>query len=258
MIQITSFVSIKGGVGKSTLIYEALCNLIQDKKVLVIDMDYQATITRSLGQLTDTDTIGDCLLQKSKLQPVEIIPDKLDLIPGSLLAENIETQAINQEISLERLKEAIHQLLDDSETSYDHILIDTPSSFLYLTSVAALACNQIIIPSTLNTTALADIKLVKNKLNFLYMRTMIPIEQFPKFKIIENLYKDDSAYDQRLDAQLKKELGDETPLLQVQRTHYFRQVFQNYKLAQEHLLNVKSKAEKECLCQASLAKFIEA
>lgn len=259
MTQIISFISAKGGVGKSTLIYETFCRLIQDKRVLVIDMDYQATITRVLGQLTEQNTIIDSLVNDGDLTPLEVIPDKLDLVPGYLLAEDLEIQAINQELALDRLQEKISNLSSEKEKQYDYILIDTPSTFLYLTSIAAIACDQIVIPTALSTTALADIKLIRNKLNLLYMRSMIPAEQIPKFKVIENLYNEDSAYDQRLDAQLATELGDkQIPLLQVKRTCHFRQVLQNYQLAQENLQKVKKETKEEHFLRNSLADFVKA
>lgn len=259
MTQIISFISAKGGVGKSTLIYETFCRLIQDKRVLVIDMDYQATITRVLGQLTEQNTIIDSLINDGDLTPLEVIPDKLDLVPGYLLAEDLEVQAINQGLALNRLQEKISNLLSEKEKQYDYILIDTPSAFLYLTSIAAIACDQIVIPTVLSTTALADIKLIRNKLNLLYMRSMIPAEQFPKFKVVENLYNEDSAYDQRLDAQLAAELKEkQIPLLQVKRTCRFRQVLQNYQLAQENLQKIKKETKEDRFLRNSLADFVKA
>ena len=150
--KITSVINQKGGVGKTTTVINLAAGLsFQDKKILVIDLDPQGNATTGLG-LSNTDnsdqTIYSVLngtkkisevIRNTKFKNLDLITSNVDL-SGLVL----ETAGDNRRAFI--LKERIMVYLNDSGTSYDHILIDCPPSLSLLTIMALVASNSLVVP----------------------------------------------------------------------------------------------------------------
>ena len=150
--KITSVINQKGGVGKTTTVINLAAGLsFQDKKILVIDLDPQGNATTGLG-LSNTDnsdqTIYSVLNGTKKIS--EVIRntkfENLDLITSNVDLSGLEVETAGDNRRAFILKERIMAYLNDSGTSYSHILIDCPPSLSLLTIMALVASNSLVVP----------------------------------------------------------------------------------------------------------------
>jgi chromosome partitioning protein len=143
------FVLVKGGVGKSTLCREvAIRATLMGKKVLIVELDHQGNLTKSLNVNAQDYPVLIDLLEDSSL-PVEdaiahVIPG-LDIIPSrydnSVLDNFIMLKAIP-------LQKVIKNKIDSLKKKYDLILIDCPPSLGQAVASAVLCADEIVLPTT--------------------------------------------------------------------------------------------------------------
>ena len=128
--KIISVINQKGGVGKTTTVINLAAGLsAKSKKILVIDLDPQGNATTGLG-LSNTDvtekTIYNVLngerkisdvIQKTQFENLDIITSNVDLS-----GLEVETAGDNRRAFI--LKDELTSYLNDSGSSYTHILID--------------------------------------------------------------------------------------------------------------------------------------
>lgn len=156
----------KGGVAKTTTTMSLGAALAQlEKKVLMIDLDQQGSLTHSTGydpdnlEVTIYDILSSYADMKSKshkeLDSVIIhFAHNLDLVPA-----NMELSAIDLEIERAYQREFILQrAIKKLETSYDFILIDCPPSLSLLVVNALTAATDVIIPVQADYLATRGIK----------------------------------------------------------------------------------------------------
>jgi chromosome partitioning protein len=152
--RLIALVNQKGGCGKTTTAVNlAACLAVNQRRVLLIDLDPQANATVSLG--VDPARLTRTIYQVLVDEPLDggtaadlcgiIVPSNvpgLDIAPSSidLAAAELELSArIGRENSL---RKKIAPVRD----AYDYIFIDTPPSLGLLTLNALVACEEIIIP----------------------------------------------------------------------------------------------------------------
>jgi len=183
-MQIISIINYKGGVGKTTVTANLAGELaFRGKKVLVLDMDAQASLTFSFvtpdywdTNLKDTKTIKhwfDCISQGIETMPLSdliIKPQKIhnfmsarsntgcvDLISSHLGLINVDlelatllgganmTQTKRNYIKVHGKLRA--EIQDVATGEYDVVLIDCPPNFNIVTKNALLASDKILIPA---------------------------------------------------------------------------------------------------------------
>lgn len=140
----------KGGVGKTaTVINLGAALTLENKNVLIVDMDPQANATKGLGIETDENavTVYDLLTDTSGKATVEnaIVNtgwEGLDLIPSNVDLTGAEIELIDEAGRENRLKEAMAPL----SAAYDFILLDTPPSLSLLTVNVFAFAKEVIIP----------------------------------------------------------------------------------------------------------------
>ena len=144
----------KGGVGKTTTTVNLGVGLVkQNKKVLLIDMDPQASLTLSLGfrnpddlYPTTTDVMNNVIEdgEITKEYSVYKSSEGVDLLPADLQLCGLEVQLVN-EMSREQVLKTYVETVKDK---YDFILIDCMPSLGMLTFNALCAADSVIIPTS--------------------------------------------------------------------------------------------------------------
>lgn len=136
----------KGGVLKTTSaqnIGVGLC--LRGKKVLLVDIDPQASLTIAMGyepegykrnvcSLMMEEPAGFCIHRGDEKRP--------DLIPGSIQLAALEMQ-LTSRMARENI---LSRALRDVKDSYDFVIIDCPPQLSILTINALAAADQVIIP----------------------------------------------------------------------------------------------------------------
>jgi chromosome partitioning protein len=142
MCRVISFSNHKGGVGKTTSVVNIGAGLaLQERKVLMIDLDPQANLTISFGVPETENNIYNAFGNETETEIVTV-KKNLFLIPSSsqLAAVEINSQnGNNHELN-------IINLIEPMTSSYDYILIDCPPSLGLLTLNAFAASDEVIIP----------------------------------------------------------------------------------------------------------------
>lgn len=132
-----------GGVGKSTLTMNLGYHLRQRKKVLLVDMDPQASLTAFMGlEPSDLDkTIYESVMASEPL-PIHADIHGIDLVPANINLSGAELELVVADMRDYRLKEALGEAVD----KYDFILIDCPPSLGILSYISLVAATHVLIP----------------------------------------------------------------------------------------------------------------
>ena len=136
----------KGGVGKTCTTLNLAASLVREgKKVLMIDLDPQASLTTASG--LDPNKIQDSVyLAINGVKPLKdlVVPVSFgaDLIPSCIDLSAAEMELINEMARESILKEAMNGFVPE----YDIILIDCQPGLTLLTINAWTASDYVIIP----------------------------------------------------------------------------------------------------------------
>ena len=176
--KIISVINQKGGVGKTTTVVNLAAGLsMQEKKILVIDLDPQGNATTGLGfsntenseqtiysVLNGNKKISD-VIQKTKFENLDLITSNVDL-------SGLEVETAGDSRRAYILKDQLTAYLNDSRVSYSYILIDCPPSLSLLTIMALVASGALIVPLQTEffaleglTQLMKTIERIKNNLN---------------------------------------------------------------------------------------------
>lgn len=147
MSTVLSIANQKGGVGKTTTAINLASSLSYlGKKVLLIDLDYQANATTCMGinRGSFEYSVFDCLTEDATIKHVTLKTDNplIDVLPAKTTVEGIEEKMIlnsNRDFIL-------HTQLQVVKDEYDYVLIDCPPSLGYVTINAMMASDGVIVP----------------------------------------------------------------------------------------------------------------
>ena len=164
-MRVLTFFNHAGGVAKTSSVRDIGYTLAAlGFKVLLIDVDPQANLTRWLGvtekvglhQTIFPATIGDGLTDERELAlPTPLNVHGLDLIPAHLDVARLEPQLIGIIMGVTRLRNAVRKL-----EPYDFVLIDPPPSLGQLSALAVIAADQVVVPLPTNSKGLEGLPTV--------------------------------------------------------------------------------------------------
>lgn len=169
----------KGGVGKTTTVVSLAGALAdQGQRVLVVDMDSQASLTTYLGlqgeQLPLTvfnlfrqtaekgiESLSSTALPERMLQATHI--ENLSLLPASSLLATVEKQYAAHP----GMGTVIVRSLQRLESRFDYVLIDTPPALGVLLINALAAADQVLLPVQTEYLALYGLERMMHTLTLL-------------------------------------------------------------------------------------------
>lgn len=144
----------KGGVGKSSITVNlAALSAASGKKTLLIDLDIQGNSSHYLGvdiNAKNDRTVADLLDQTvswfSTSTPIKQFPQataykNLDIIPSSPRLTALEPE-LERRYKIYKLRDA----LDELESEYERIYIDTPPNLNFYSKAGLIAAHKLLIP----------------------------------------------------------------------------------------------------------------
>nr|UVN03574.1 MAG: cellulose biosynthesis protein [Bacteriophage sp.] len=171
-MKVISVCNHKGGCAKTTSVVSIAAELVmQGKKVLIIDNDYQANLTSSIGIKPGQYSLVDCFKGDKTLKDIILncpTLENLDIVPCNLDYSNVDIAFA----TVKNNKVMLRDLIAKEKLDYDFIIIDCSPS-LNLTVINALVASDSIIipmePSLFNVQGLGNlikiIKMIQNGLN---------------------------------------------------------------------------------------------
>ena len=161
MAKVIAFANHKGGVGKTASV-SAIGSILASagKKVLLVDLDTQANLTRCHTKDFPSRTVYHALKEKEDL-PIIHSSENLDLVPSGL-----EMAGIELEISGYMQRESLlKKLLSPFLTEYDYILLDCPPSLGLVTINAFVATEYMFVPMLADTMSLYGLEMITDICN---------------------------------------------------------------------------------------------
>lgn len=153
------FANFKGGCAKSTTTATyAAGQALKGRKVLVVDMDPQGTLSALFGIQPSLEVMPDNTLlpyfegerttidyaiMRTRLPTLDIIPSASALSGADF---TIPVRAHRGEYGRVKFFELLDVALEPLRAQYDMILIDSPPSLSYLTSLSCYAADGMIVP----------------------------------------------------------------------------------------------------------------
>ncbi|MCH6256936.1 ParA family protein [Puniceicoccaceae bacterium K14] len=179
-----SFLNLKGGVGKTSMIVNVgACLAYMGKRVLIVDLDAQSNSSIWLMRLDRWNAqnrypekfalnlfknpdakITDCI-HKSPVRDLEgeVALESLDLIPASFSLLDLEHDVENKTDVPFYIQ--FYEHMADIEMLYDFILFDCPPSFYYAPQAAIFNSDWVIVPANADALSIIGFHLLTEKLN---------------------------------------------------------------------------------------------
>ncbi|QMU99789.1 AAA family ATPase (plasmid) [Borrelia sp. A-FGy1] len=200
--KIISVASIKGGVGKSTTCLILAKLLAQKHKVLLIDMDTQASITSYYNKQLKEHNVNVASINVYKILKDEIridnaivsVEGNIDIIPSYYtLQDFVEDCWDSNTITFQEAKFFLKDAMQGLTRVYDYILIDNPPSLDIFLVNSLFISDYVIVPVVCELWTVESLELIYDKV-YDRLKLVIPIytiaTKFRKRSTYERLYNE--------------------------------------------------------------------
>jgi chromosome partitioning protein len=187
MAYVISFSIFKGGTGKTTSAVNTAAALARKgKRVLLVDLDQQASATRYVG-INPDEIVPNLYHVFLKQVPLSVIRKQTDF--GFDIATSSTLMAAIEEILERGEATLLREFLKPVHDEYDFILIDTPPGKAGLAFNGIIAADMLLVPASAERMSIDGVSDLINHVQEIFWHRFSQELQQQQIRILFTMYK---------------------------------------------------------------------